>query len=114
VAFLNWSGIGELLISLSYTAAVPVIPFRVRQTDELSFRKRQRAGFRDRSRTDMVEMTVRRHDQIDALGRDRGAAQVGLGARERLPKDGPRISPKAGESTTMRSRPVSTTRMLFR
>src|SRR5882762_3648790 len=58
------------------TAAGPVIPLRV-DKDELSFRKRQRARFLHET-ADMVQMTVRRHDQIYALWRDSGPAQVRL------------------------------------
>src|ERR1700736_2122333 len=58
------------------TAAGPVIPLRI-DKDELSLRKRQRARFFHQA-TDMVEMTVRRHDQIYALARDSGPAQVRL------------------------------------
>src|SRR5258708_10577266 len=56
------------------TAAGPVIPLRV-DKDELSFRKRQRARFLNET-ADMVQMTVRRHDQIYALWRDSGPAQI--------------------------------------
>src|SRR6476660_6732995 len=58
------------------TAAGPVVPLRV-DKDELSLRKRQRARFRHQA-ADMVQVTVRRHDQIYALGRDSGPAQVRL------------------------------------
>src|ERR1700720_3604614 len=58
------------------TAAGPVIPLRIYK-DELSLRKRWRAGFRHEA-ADMVQMTVRRYDQIYALGRDSGPAQVRL------------------------------------
>src|SRR5712675_1345679 len=58
------------------TAAGPVVPLRI-DKDELSLRKRQRARSRHQT-ADMVQMTVRRHDQIDALGRDSGPAQVRL------------------------------------
>src|SRR6266404_5235969 len=56
------------------TAAGPVVPLRV-DKDELSLRKGQRARFRHKA-ADMVQMTVRRHDQIYALGRDSGPAQI--------------------------------------
>src|SRR5882724_8429422 len=49
------------------TAAGPVIPLRI-DKDELSLRKRQRARFRHEA-ADMVQMTLRRHDEIYALGR---------------------------------------------
>src|SRR6185436_4529135 len=58
------------------TAAGPVVPLRV-DKDELSLRKRQRARFRHQA-ADMVQVTVRRHDQIDALWCDSGPAQVRL------------------------------------
>src|SRR6202011_2275070 len=60
------------------TAAGPVVPFRI-DKDELSLRKRELARFRHEA-ADMVQMTVRRHDQIYALGRDSGPAQVRLEA----------------------------------
>src|SRR5436190_21593371 len=63
------------IVDLAFvTAAGPVVPLRV-DKDELSLRKRQRARFRHQA-ADMV--TVRRHDQIYALGRDSGPAQVRL------------------------------------
>src|SRR6202049_1678874 len=55
------------------TATGPVIPLGI-DKDELSLRKRQRARFRHEA-ADMVQMTVRRHDQIYALGRASGPAQ---------------------------------------
>src|SRR5216683_1529797 len=58
------------------TAAGPVVPLRVDE-DELSLRKRQRTRFRHQA-ADMVQVTVRRHDQIYALWRDPGPAQVRL------------------------------------
>src|SRR6476620_7153677 len=58
------------------TAAGPVVPLRI-DKDELSFRKCQRARFLYEA-ADMVEMTVRRHDQTYALGRDSGPAQIRL------------------------------------
>src|SRR5882672_9695591 len=58
------------------TTAGPVVPLRI-DKDELSLRKRQRARFRHQA-ADMVQMTVRRHNQIYALGRDSGPAQVRL------------------------------------
>jgi hypothetical protein len=60
--------------------AGPVVPLRI-DKDELSLRKRQRARSRHQT-ADMVQMTVRRHDQIDALGRDSGPAQVLLEPRK--------------------------------
>src|SRR5260370_31270174 len=56
------------------TVAGPVVPLRV-DKDELSLRKRQRARFCHQA-ADMVEVTVRRHDQIYALRRDSGPMQV--------------------------------------
>src|SRR5882724_1152850 len=58
------------------TVAGPVVPLRI-DKDELSLRKRQRARFRHQA-ADMVEVAVRRHDQIYALWRDSGPAQVCL------------------------------------
>src|SRR5258705_2330728 len=58
------------------TAAGPVVPLRI-DKDELSLRKGQRARFRHEA-ADMVQMTVRRHDQIYALGRDSGPSQIRL------------------------------------
>src|SRR5882724_3849548 len=62
------------------TAAGPVVPLRI-DKDELSLRKRQGARFRHQA-ADVVQMTVRRHDQIYALGRDSGPAQVRLEPRK--------------------------------
>src|SRR5712692_8529727 len=56
------------------TAAGPVVPLRI-DKDELSLRKRQRARFRHQA-ADMVQVTVRYHDQIYALWRDSGPTQV--------------------------------------
>src|SRR5258708_11694262 len=58
------------------TVAGPVVPLRV-DKDELSLRKRQCARFRYQA-ADMVQVTMRRHDQIDAPWRDSGPAQVCL------------------------------------
>src|SRR6267378_4303030 len=58
------------------TAAGPVVPLRI-DKDELSLRKRHRARFRHQA-ADVVQVTVRRHDQIYALWRDSGPAQVRL------------------------------------
>src|SRR6202035_4772382 len=58
------------------TAAGPVIPLGI-DKDKLSLRKRQRARFRHQA-ADMVQVTVRYHDQIYALWRDSGPAQVRL------------------------------------
>src|SRR3981081_1323188 len=57
-------------------AAGPIIPLRI-DKDELGFRKRQRARFLHEA-ADMVQMTVRRHDQIYTLWRDSGPEQVRL------------------------------------
>src|SRR6266404_6296072 len=57
-------------------ASGPVVPLRI-DKDELSLWKRQRARFRHQA-ADMVQVTVRRHDQIYALGRDSGPAQIRL------------------------------------
>jgi hypothetical protein len=56
------------------TAARPVVPLRI-DKDELSLRKCHRARFRHQA-ADVVQVTVRRHDQIYALWRDSGPAQV--------------------------------------
>src|ERR1700731_5296671 len=58
------------------TSAGPVVPLCI-DKDELSLRKRQRTRFRHQA-ADMVQVTVRRHDQIYALRRDSGPAQVRL------------------------------------
>src|SRR3981189_2615284 len=59
------------------TAPGPVVPLRI-DKDELSLRKRQRARFRHQA-ADMVQVTMRYHDQIYALWRDSGPPQVRLG-----------------------------------
>src|SRR5712672_1084089 len=58
------------------TAAGPVVPLRI-DKDELSLRKRQRARFRHQT-ADMVQVTMRHHDQIYPLWRDSGPPQVRL------------------------------------
>src|ERR1700693_463100 len=64
-------------VDLAFVAgAGPVVPLRI-DKDELSLRKRQRARRRPHP-ADMVQMTVRRHDQIYALWRDSGPPQVRL------------------------------------
>src|ERR1700755_2451607 len=64
-------------VDLAFVAASgPVVPLRI-DKDELSLRKRQRARFRHQA-ADMVQVTVRRHDQIYALWRDSGPPQVRL------------------------------------
>src|ERR1700756_5144560 len=55
-------------------AAGPVVPLRI-DKDELSPRKHRSAQFRHQT-ADMVQVTMRNHDQIDALWRDSGSAQV--------------------------------------
>src|SRR5712675_631707 len=59
------------------TAAGPVVPLRI-DKGKLSLRKRQGARFRHQA-ADMVQVTVRYDDQIYALRRDSGPAQVRLG-----------------------------------
>src|ERR1700736_312405 len=62
-------------VDLAFVAASgPVVPLRI-DKDELSLRKRRRARFRHQA-ADMVQVTVRYHDQIDALWRDSGPTQV--------------------------------------
>src|SRR5712671_4654598 len=56
------------------TTSGPVVPLRI-DKDELSLRKRKRSRFRHQA-ADMIQVTVRRHDQIYALWRDSGTAQV--------------------------------------
>src|SRR5713101_8380563 len=64
-------------VDLAFVAAAcPVIPLRI-DKDELSLRKRQRARFRHQA-ADVVQMTVRQHDQVDALWSDPGPTQVRL------------------------------------
>src|SRR6266481_2765641 len=58
------------------TAAGPVIPLRI-DKDELSLRKRRRARFRHQA-ADVVQVTVRYHDNIYALWCDSGPPQVRL------------------------------------
>src|SRR5882724_8051847 len=73
---LEWVGHRRTVDLAFVTAAGPVVPLRI-DKDELSLRKRQRARFRHQA-ADMVQMTVRRHNQIYALGHDSGSAQVRL------------------------------------
>src|ERR1700722_13764621 len=73
-ALLEWVGHRRTVDLTFVTAAGPVIPLRI-DKDELSFRKRQRARFRHQA-ADMIQVPVRRHDQIDALRRDSGPPQV--------------------------------------
>src|SRR5271165_1502715 len=64
-------------VDLAFVAAAgPIVPLRIDE-DELSRWKRQRARFRHQA-ADMVQVTVRDHDQIYALWRDSGPAQVRL------------------------------------
>src|SRR5712672_2347304 len=73
---LEWLG-HRRAVDLAFVAAAgPVVPLGV-DKDELSLRKRQRARFFHQA-ADMVEVTVRRHDQIYALRRNFGPAQVRL------------------------------------
>src|SRR6202051_1807274 len=66
-------------VDLAFVAAAgPVVPLRI-DKDELSARKRQRTRFRQQT-ADMVQVTVRDHNQIYALWRDSGPAQVRLEA----------------------------------
>src|SRR5713226_7238111 len=55
-------------------AAGPVVPLRI-DKDESGLRKGQRARFRHQA-ADVVQMTVRHHDQIYALWSDPGPTQV--------------------------------------
>src|SRR6202023_226989 len=73
---LEWVGHRRTVDLAFVTATGPVVPLRI-DKDELSLRKRQRARFRHKA-ADMVQVTVRDHDQIYALRRDPGAAQVRL------------------------------------
>src|SRR5882757_8280608 len=75
-ALLEPIGHGRTVDLTFVTAAGPVVPLRI-DKNELSLRKCQRARFCHQA-TDMIQMTVRRHDQIYALGRDSGPAQVRL------------------------------------
>src|SRR5580704_12718104 len=64
-------------VDLAFVAAAgPVVPLGS-DKDELSVRKRQRTRFRHQA-ADMVQVTVRYHDQIYALWRDSGPAQIRL------------------------------------
>src|ERR1700692_1352292 len=58
------------------TATCPVVPLRTDE-DELSLRKRERARFGHHA-TDMIQGPVRAHDQVYALWRNSGPAQVRL------------------------------------
>src|ERR1700722_6617085 len=62
------------------TVAGPVVPLRG-DKDELSVRERQRARFRYQA-ADMVQVTMRNRDQIDALRRDSCPAHVLLERRK--------------------------------
>src|SRR5258708_39681050 len=73
---LKWVGPRRTVDLALVTAAGPVVPLRI-DKDELSLRKRQRARFRHQS-ADMVQVTVRRHNQISALWRDVRAPQFRL------------------------------------
>src|SRR5271155_408692 len=71
-ALLEWVGQRRTLDIAFETAAGPVVPLGIDEY-ELSPRKRQRARLRHQA-ADMVQMTVRDHDQIYALWRDSGSA----------------------------------------
>src|ERR1700676_2135448 len=73
---LEWVGHRRTVDLAFVTATGPVVPLRI-DKDELSLRKRQRARFCHQA-ANMVQMTVRRHNQIYALWRDSGPAQVRL------------------------------------
>src|SRR5258705_8168568 len=73
---LEWVGHRRTVDLAFVTAAGPVVPLRI-DKGELSLRKRQRARLCHQA-ADMVEVTVRYHDQIYALWRDSGPAQVRL------------------------------------
>src|ERR1700692_3662860 len=65
------------IVDLAFvTATGPVVPLHI-DKDELSLRKRQRARFRHQA-ADVVQVTVRYHDQIYALWRDSGPEQARL------------------------------------
>jgi hypothetical protein len=75
-ARLEWLG-KRRTVDLAFEAAAgPVIPLRTDE-DELSLWKPQCARFRHQA-ADMVQVTLRDHDQIYALWRDSGLAQVRL------------------------------------
>src|ERR1700733_1814039 len=71
-ARLEWLGQRRTLDLAFETVAGPVVPLRIDE-DELSLRKRQRARLAHQA-ADMVQMTVRDHDQIYALWRGSGSA----------------------------------------
>src|SRR6202043_1158444 len=73
---LEWVGHWRTIDLAFVTATGPVVPLRI-DKDELSLRKRQRARFRHQT-ADMIQVTVRYSDQIYALWRDSGPAQVRL------------------------------------
>src|ERR1700726_620071 len=75
---LEWIGHRRTVDLVFVAAAGPVIPLRI-DKDELSARKCQRTRFRHQA-ADMVEVTVRNHNQIYALRCNSGPAQVGLEA----------------------------------
>src|SRR5580704_1716050 len=75
-ALLEWVG-QRRTVDLAFEAATcPVVPLCIHE-DELSLRKRERARFGHQA-ADMVEMTVRDHDQVYALWRNSRPAQVRL------------------------------------
>src|ERR1700733_14173583 len=69
-ALLEWVGQRRIVDLAFETAAGPVVPLRIDE-DELSLWKRERARFAHQA-ADMVQMTVRDHDQIYTLWRDSG------------------------------------------
>src|ERR1700722_15289528 len=71
---LEWVGQRRTVDLAFETATGPVVPLRIDE-DELSLRKRERACFGHQA-ADMVQVTVRDHDQIYALWRYSGPSQV--------------------------------------
>src|SRR5580693_7519788 len=75
-ALLEWVGQRRTVDLAFETAAGPVVPLRIDE-DELSLRKRERARFAHQA-ADMVQMTVRDHDQVYALWGNSRSDQVRL------------------------------------
>src|SRR6478672_7477853 len=75
-ALLEWVGQRRTVHLAFKTATGPVVPLRIDE-DELSLRKRERARFGHQA-ADMVQVSVRDHDQIYALWRESGPSQVRL------------------------------------
>src|ERR1700722_2471932 len=73
---LEWVGQRRTFDLAFETATCPVIPLRIDE-DELSLWKRERARFAHQA-ADMVQMTVRDHDQVYALWRNSRSDQVRL------------------------------------